>query len=88
MTYNEIAPSVMTIDEINMVSGGVSIGDASAFGAGAGAVVGILATNTATGAAAGGAVGAAAGFAFGAGFALGTGLVYLFGVGFRSFNAR
>jgi hypothetical protein len=88
MTTYEMAPSEMTFGEINEVSGGGIIADSTGIGGGAGAAVGIIVTNTARGAATGGAVGAALGFAFGAGFAVGTGIVHLFGIGFRQQNAR
>lgn len=62
----------LSFNEINQVSGGLSIVDSIGYGGGMGAFGGILMTNTMTGAAMGGAVGMAGGFAFGMGYAFGS----------------
>lgn len=73
MNMAAFAPQMreLTNEEIEAVSGGITISDATSFGSGLGAVIGSVAVNTARGAANGGAVGAALGFSFGVGYAIG-----------------
>jgi hypothetical protein len=64
----------LTLDEIEQVSGGSSIGEFAADGGGLGSIAGTLATGTLYGAARGGMVGGLLGASFGAGHMAGTAL--------------
>ena len=62
----------LTLNELEQVSGGTSLGEYATNGAAGGTFYGALATNTVYGAARGGSVGAVLGFSFGLGYITGT----------------
>ncbi|MEX0964636.1 MAG: hypothetical protein WDZ52_11420 [Pseudohongiellaceae bacterium] len=64
----------LTLDEIEQVSGGGTIGEYTADGGGLGSIAGTLFTGTLRGAASGGMMGGLLGASFGGGYMIGTAL--------------
>ena len=64
----------LTIDEIEQVSGGSSLGEFAAYGGAIGSIAWALVTNTMSGATRGGLGGALVGASFGAGYMVGSAL--------------
>ena len=64
----------LTLDEIEQVSGGGTIGDFATEGGAIGSIVGAGVTGTLRGAVTGGSIGAVAGGSFGIGWGIGTAL--------------